>query len=292
MSESGEATVSTTTEDARRAAALPGARRAAPLSGEPGPADWKAMDDFAAGIDGNRLPRTDQLAGTTMTVEEDGAAALHLSFTDGGTVSWTRDDGTAGTDWYEAVEVRPGVHYLTIGDAARPMRAAVLIVNRTTGRTLTISSVIADQPTPGRPRVDQIFVPGKLAGGSLPPGGPPAPSRDLIGLRALYRYSPNHLYEHIYLSSERYAWQCLVGEQRGHGDVDLATTWGLGDDLYVFTFREFIIPVAATWLYDLRALRTTGTFFGLGGDGTVRTAPGGAFITLLGRVDYPDEQPV
>lgn len=265
----------------------------APVSGETGPADWKAMDDFAAGIDGNRLPRTTALAGTSLTVAEDGAPARQLSFLDGETVSWRRDDGTAGTDWYEAVEMRPQVHYLTIGDAAHPMRAAVLVVNRATGRTLTVTSVIADEPTPGRPRVEQAFVPGSLAGGApTAAGGPPAPTRDLIGLRALYRYSPNHLYEHVYLSSERYAWQCLVGEQRGHGDVDLATTWSLGDDLYVFTFREFLIPVAATWLYDLTALRTVGTFFGLGADGTVRTAPGGAVVTVLGRVAYPDEQPV
>lgn len=255
------------------------------------PADWKAMDDFAAGIDGNRLPRTGVLAGTSMTVAEDGAAALHVSFHDGESLSWRRDDGTAGAEWYEAVQVRPEVFYLTIGDAAHPLRAAVLIVNRATGRTLTVSSIIADEPTPGRPRVEQTFVPGVLAGRS-PTSGPPAPTRDLIGLRALYRYSPNHLYEHVYLSSERYAWQCLVGEQRGHGDVDLATTWGLGDDLYVFTFREFLIPVAATWLYDLAAMRTTGTFFGLGGDGTVKTAPGGAFITVLNRAVYPDDQPV
>ena len=60
----------------------------------------------------------------------------------------------------------------------------------------------------------------------------------------------------------------------------------------MFTFREFLIPVAATWLYDLAAMRTTGTFVGLGADGSVRVAPGGAFITVLGRVTYPDEQPV
>jgi hypothetical protein len=164
-------------------------------------------------------------------------------------------------------------------------------VNRATGRALTISSVIADEPTPGQPRVGQHFRPGVIEG-IVVTGDPPAPTRDLIGLRALYRYSPNHLYEHVYLSSERYAWQCLVGEQRGHGDVDLASTWRLGQNLYVFTFREFLIPVAATWLYDLEALRTTGTFVGLGGDGSVMVSPGGALITPLDQVTYPDDQPV
>ena len=249
--------------------------------------DWKALDDFAAGIDGNRLPRTDSLAGTALEV----AGQLYLEFQGADKVAWRTPDGSGGTDWYEAVEVRPDVYYLTITDAAHPLRASVVVVHRGTGHTLTITSEIAAEPTPGTPRVSQTFTPGTLTGAE-PSGDAPAPSRDLIGLRALYRYSPNHLYEHVYLSSERYAWQCLVGEQRGHSDVDLATTWKIAEDLYVFTFREFLIPVAATWLYDLESLRTTGTFFGLGAGDTVRVAPGGAHISLLGRVSYPDEQPV
>ena len=251
------------------------------------PDDWKAMDDFAAGIDGNRLPRTDKLVGSSLTI----TGQVKMDFISGGEVAWRAADGTSGSDWYEAVEVRPDVHYLTFTDAAQPLRAGVLVVNWRTGHTVTVTSQIAPEPTPGKPRVDQTFLPGVVEGVAVR-GDPPAPTRDLIGLRALYRYSPNHLYEHVYLSSERYAWQCLVGEQQGHGDVDLATTWKLDEDLYIFTFREFLIPVAATWLYDLNALRTTGTFFGLGADGSVAVAPGGAFITLLGRVTYPDEQPV
>ncbi|HST83400.1 MAG TPA: molybdenum cofactor biosynthesis F family protein [Kineosporiaceae bacterium] len=260
------------------------------LSGQALPEDWKGMDDFARGIDGNRLPTTGALAGTALAVEMDGRPRLDLRFSSVDQVQWT-SDSDSGTDWYEAVEMRPGLLYLTFTYTADPLRAVVLVVNRNAGRTLLIESRIGPEPTPGRPRVDQTFVPGHLV--DVVASGPePGPTRDLIGWRALYRYSPNHLYEHVYLSSERYAWQCLQGEQRGHGDVDLATTWSLGDTLYVFTFREFLIPVAATWLYDLDALRTVGTFFGLGDGGSVRCAPGGALITPLGRVAYPDEQPV
>jgi hypothetical protein len=265
-----------------------------PLSGEIRPPEWKGMDDFARGIDGNRLPTDDRLTGRTLRIEEDGRQ-LELQFQSADRVRWrqrgTADRDASGEDWYEHVEMRPGLHYLTVSFAATPLHAEVIVADENTGRTLSVAADIADAPTPGRPRVSQRFTPGVLSG--VPTSGvAPAPSRDLIGWRAQYRYSPNHLYEHVYLSSERYAWQCLVGEQRGHGDVDLATTWGLGGRLYVFTFREFLIPVAATWLYDLDAMRTTGTFFGLGANGAVRCAPGGAFITELGRVTYPDAQPV
>ncbi|MDQ2959001.1 MAG: molybdenum cofactor biosynthesis F family protein [Actinomycetota bacterium] len=258
-------------------------------SGQPRPDGWKAMDDFAAGIDNNRLPRTGELAGRNIAVT-DADGTIELEFSSADAVLWTDSNGT-GPAWYEAVAVRPDVYFLTISAAADPLGADVLALHTGLGRSLRIRSRIADAPTPGRPRVDQRFLPGVIDG-ATPTGAEPAPTRDLIGLRALYRYSPNHLYEHVYLSSERYAWQCLVGEQRGHGDVDLASTWKLAEDLYVFTFREFIIPVAATWLYDFAAARTTGTFLGLGGDGTVQLSPGGGEIIQLGRVSYPDAQPV
>jgi MoaF C-terminal domain/MoaF N-terminal domain len=262
----------------------------APWSGEARPDDWKGMDDFARGIDGNRAPRTAVLAGTGVSVQADGGGRRDLVFLSADRVRWS-DGDRGGEDWYEAIEVRPGVFFVTLTYAEAPLEASVLVVDRGRGRTLTVDSHIAAEPTPGRPRVSQTFRPGTVAG-TPPLGAPAAATRDLIGWRALYRYSPDHLYEHIYLSSERYAWQCLVGEQRGHGDVDLATTWSLGAGLYVFTFREFLIPVAATWLYDLSAMRTTGVFFGLGAAGAAQCAPGGAIITELGRVRYPDEQPI
>ena len=50
--------------------------------------------------------------------------------------------------------------------------------------------------------------------------------------------------------------------QRGHGDVDLSSTYKFDDDLYVFCFREFPIPVASLFLYDMKALTSTGASSG------------------------------
>lgn len=243
--------------------------------------EWKTVDDFAKGIDGNRLPRSTALTGLTWTVRHDDGDSAVISFED-------ESD-------HEAVEGAPGIFFVERTFRGTPRRAEVLIADLNTLRTLTVESTIAEEPTPGVPQVSQRFRPGVLdtGDGAEPSGPPPEETRDLIGWRALYRYSPNHLYEHVYLSSQRYAWQCLVGEQRGHGDVDLATAWKLAENRYVFTFREFRIPVATTWLYDLDAMRTTGVFFGLNGEGEIRHAPGGAHIIPLGRVTYPgDDQPV
>lgn len=254
-----------------------------------GIADWKAMDDFAAGIDTNRLPTTD-LAGQRWVLAQAGGPPVELCFRSADQLDWS--EGTAaGIDGYEAVEVAAGTYFLARTLADRPYDSQVTVVHLPTARTITVTSTIAAEPVPGVPRVSQVFASGTVDIGDGRPirGTEPGPTRDLIGWRALYRYSPNHLYEHVYLNAQRYCWQCLVGEQRGHGDVDLATTWKLAPQLYVFTFREFRIPVAATWCYNLDTMRSTGRFFGLAGDGTVRSAPGGAYITSLGRAEYPDD---
>jgi molybdenum cofactor biosynthesis protein MoaF len=161
-----------------------------------------------------------------------------------------------------------------------------------TGRALAVHSTIAARPQPGVPQVGQRFFAGILDG--APVSGPePRPSRDLIGKRNIYRYSPSHLYEHVYLSARRYAWQCLQGVQRGHGDVDLCTVWKFDEGLYLFCFREFRIPVASVWLHDLGyQLMTTGVFLGLNGAGEVEHLRAGGHIYPLGAVSYPDVQPV
>ncbi|GII85809.1 hypothetical protein Ssi03_37990 [Sphaerisporangium siamense] len=257
---------------------------------QPFSVDADPGDGVTGDLAGNRLPRTDRLAGRELRIAEEASDDLVLRFRTGETVEWRRG-ARSGEDWYEAVEVRLGVWFLTLRRGDEPRHADVLVVREDTGRTLRVASDVAPEPTPGEPRVGQTFTPGTLAGVEVS-GAEPAPTRDLIGWRAQYHYGPGLLYEHVYLNSERYAWQCLAGAQRGQGDVDLAATWSLGDGLYVFTFREFLIPVATTWLYDLDAMRTTGTFLALGPDDTVACGGGGAFITELGRVAYPDEQPV
>ena len=54
------------------------------------PDDWKGMDDFARGIDGNRLPATAALAGTRQVIETDGGW-VELEFLSADRVRWAED---------------------------------------------------------------------------------------------------------------------------------------------------------------------------------------------------------
>jgi hypothetical protein len=262
------------------------------------PADWKNYEDFAAGIATNRLPTTDRLAGLEFRITLSDATDMTLKFIDGKTFEWNvaagPHAGTTGKDWYEAIDVADNVIFIDTLFQTRPRDAITIIVNSRTRRVLAIVSAVAEEKVPGEPQVSQQFLPGVLGDPGVKPTGPePAPTRDLIGLRGLYRYSPNHVYEHIYFSSERYGWQCLVGVQRGHGDTDLATTCKFDEDQYIFTFREFAIPVASVFFYNMKELRSTGKFLGVTSSGAIENNPAGAFIQKLSMTFYPeDAQPV
>ncbi|OWV98034.1 MoaF C-terminal domain-containing protein [Rhizobium sp. R693] len=255
------------------------------------PKDWKTYDEFAYGIDTNRLPATEALAGSAHRVNFDDGRRLELSFGKG-EVRWS-DGKESATDRAEVIEVAPNTYFVEIVFAGRPREAETLIVNVQTHRALSIYSIVRDaKDAVGEPQVAQVFRPGIVEGGDA--GGPmPAESRDLIGLRAHFTYSPNHVYEHTYLSSQRYSWQCLVGVQRGHGDVDLTTTYKFDENQYVFTFREFKIPVASTFFYNFDDMRSTGKFLGITADGRIQNSRAGAFIRKASMTYYlPGQEPV
>ena len=255
------------------------------------PKDWKTYDEFAYGIDTNRLPATEALAGSSHNISFDDGRTLELAFAKS-EVKWS-DGKEGGTDKSEVIEVAPKTNFVEIVFAGRPKEAETLIINTETRRVLSIYSVVRDlKESVGEPQVAQIFRAGVIDGG-VASGPVPHESRDLIGLRAHFTYSPNHVYEHTYLSSQRYSWQCLVGVQRGHGDVDLTTTYKFDDNLYIFTFREFKIAVASTFFYNFNDMRSTGKFLGITGDGRIQNSPAGAFIRKASMTYYlPGQEPV
>lgn len=262
-------------------------------STDAGDGAWRTYDEFAAGIDTYRLDNVD-LSGTRLELVLVDGSSLTLDFRSD-RVSWSGTGSLAGEthdDPYDAVAVRPDVIFVNLPLTSVERVALTLVYGEATRRCIVVRSSIGAERVDGTPQVQQQFWAGTVSGGA-PSGEVPGPSRDLIGKRNVYRYSPEHLYEHVYFSSQRYAWQCLEGVQRGHGDMDLSTVWKFDDGLYLFCFREFRIAVASVWLHDLGyQLRTTGIFLGLNGAARSEHSRAGGHIYPLGSVSYPDAQPV
>lgn len=255
--------------------------------------DWSSYEDFAAGIDMYRLPNA-SLQGRTLNLTLDDGSTLSLKF-GSETVEWSATGSIAEsgtTDPYDAVPARETVWFLNLPLTSRDREAVTVVWSEKTGRAIVTHSHIDAEKIESEPQVKQDFFAATVDGIDAS-GEVPGPSRDLIGMRNIYRYSPQHLYEHVYMSTERYAWQNLQGVQRGHGDMDLSTVWKLEDGLYIFCFREFRISVASVWLHDLGyKLMTTGMFLGINSEGNSEHSTAGGHIYPLGTVKYPDVQPV
>lgn len=261
---------------------------------------WKSYEEFSAGIDTYRIPQSEALVGQTIDFELKTGEKFTLTATEKNKMKWKGWQGE-GEDWYEALEIDPGVFFVDMTFKNIKRYALTFLFNINTKWGISILTTVCEEkdatlPVPmkskGEPMVDQVFTPMVVNGGPAQ-GIETHESRDLIGLRAFQVYSPNHMYEHTYMSSKFYAWQCLVGEQRGLGDVDRATCWKLEDNIYVYTFREFVLPVASCFIFNYRKMENNGKFLGLDSNGNVENRPSGGKIIKASMTFYPEgKEPV
>ena len=106
---------------------------------------------------------------------------------------------------------------------------------------------------------------------------------ELVDRRVEYTYSPTERYEHIYLNPSFYSWHCLLGSEQGLADTDRCHYYKIDELLYLFVWREKIVPTLGVVLLDLDQLKTTGKVFGYRGydfDGVTNFAVG-ATVRLL-----------
>ncbi|CAI1936692.1 Molybdenum cofactor biosynthesis protein F [Serratia ficaria] len=250
--------------------------------------DWKNYDDFARGIDTNRLSASHDWRGKTLRMVFEGGEEMTLRFSaDRQRLLWALQ-GESGEEVYEEVRTSPARYFFNIPLQSPGNACLTLVLNAESGRVLMVrSTLLPEQEVEKGSRLSQAFRVGQIA--EVAPGGiVPHLTRELLGYRTLNIYSPNHYYEHFYVNTERYAWQNLRGEQFGHGDMDYATYYKFEDDMYLFTFREKIIPVCSVFFFDFISGRCTGTFLGLDAAGQVRVTPAGAFIHKMSYNAYPD----
>lgn len=238
------------------------------------PADtstWLPLEGLAPGFDANKAPHSTALSGREIAVVDARGTRIVHRFDDT-TVAWDyrpgAEDPTAAasdTDDYEAFEVDDDLFFVQFHHRSLPNEAVSLVVDLRHGRTLAILSLILDAPERGRTRVQHLFTPGVIDGAEES-GRAAAPSTTLIGRRVEWVYSGEHAYEHVYLSSRWYSWQCLAGPERGLADTDENSVWEVRPGIYIFAWREKVIPCASVTIADHRdvnAIRSHGVLFGL-----------------------------
>ncbi|AOI89701.1 molybdenum cofactor biosynthesis F family protein [Burkholderia pseudomultivorans] len=255
-------------------------------------------DGFAP--DANILASFDALAGRTLRLD-DASGTWRIYTFEPGALKW-RDaaGGAGGREACRVTRLRDGLVFVDHLDSTARATSVSLVIDLDNG---VWTSVVGTLPTEadthidaftrvarGLPLtgVDAAFRHGTL-GGHAQPGALHASTRELIGKRTMYRYSPTECYEHIYLNENFYAWQCLQGVEAGLADVDRCHYFRIADALYLFVWREKIVPTLGVVLIDLAQRKTDGKIFGYqGGDfGTLSNFPIGAHAQVLNETVHP-----
>ena len=199
-----------------------------------------------------------------------------------GAVSWDYRPGAgdpiaaaAHTDACEVFAVDDDLYYAQFHHDYHPNETVSLVLDLRSGHALAVISILGEK-TREQVAVQHIFAVSRIE--ELPQAGEaPAPTTELIGRRVLWVYSSEHAYEHVYLSPHWYTWQCLAGPEQGLADTDENTVWRVRPGIYVFTWREKVIPCGSVTIADHRdqkSLRAHGVLFGEGEPGRApRTSP-------------------
>jgi hypothetical protein len=262
------------------------------MSQKEGETNYK-YEDYASEMAFHRLPQTEALVNRSLRLTLESGSTYDLKFLERNKVKW--QNGTKeGTDWCEAVEVAPHTYFVDMTFADSPRECQTFIANTDTRRVLGIRTIMREGDVGKEPRAVQHFSPGVVGDLAIPPAGrKPAPTRDLIGLRAIYTYNPNQCFEHLYLNALRFGWHCVVGPLRGEADVELHTVYKFDDNQYILTWCETGLPVATVFFHNWEQMKETGKFFAIGEDGNIANTPAGALITKLSVTFYPaDARPL
>jgi hypothetical protein len=201
---------------------------------------------------------------------------------------WTRGTalpwGAEGRASYEAVAVRAGIYVVTVSQLEQG-RSALVVVDCVSRRLLAnVTEFVTEEGGGGSPRESTSVL---QAGLGAPLTRPVAPTTELVGKRLAHRYSTTHVFEHIYLNPNTYAYQGLRGPEAGVADVDRADYWKLGDRLYLFSWHERLQPFNGAVVIDLAAGRATGRLVGWDAvSGSVLQVRTGSHITVLSTTEY------
>ena len=232
-------------------------------------------DAFAS--ENNCLPRSAALSGRSLQLQFEDGSSIDLNFLDADGLAW-KTTQNAGHAQYLATEPRPGVFFVDYVDTPGKPHCTSLVLDLAQNIVTCISGTLPTQGDTAIPvlqliaqgleltRVEAVVRHGAIGHPCSAATPRHAPTRELIGRRVRYTYSPTELYEHIYLNDHFYCWQCLKGAERGLADTDRCHYYKLADRLYLFIWREKIVPTLGIVVVDLEQLRTTGKIFGYQGE--------------------------
>jgi hypothetical protein len=248
-------------------------------------ASWITVGALAHAFSGDSYApeATTDLAGKTLALHLEGGGELEYRFETETDLSWVALEGSEadrGVAAYFAAGLRDGLYFVDHLRVNEPATSVTLLLDLGRGMATLMTGRLPEAAESRQPFVDRIAEGKELTAVSVSftsaaidrpfTAQTPRhePTLDVVGRRVEYTYSPTERYEHIYLNERFYTWHCLLGSEKGLADTDRCHYYKLANGLYLFVWREKIVPTLGTVVVDFDALRTTGKIFGYQGDGT------------------------
>ncbi len=266
--------------------------------------DWISVGDLGAAFapDANTFPESAELVGKRLSFSFENGWAIDYTFTSAARLarSVVRKDAASamedGEADYAATTIRPGVHLINIVEPRRAAAVSILLVDIPAGICTLLRSSLPTREEASKPFFARIeageeltavraqFIAGAVGAPFTASTPRHEPTSDLVGRRVEYTYSSTEKYEHIYLSDKFYTWQCLAGSEKGLADTDRCHYLKLGKELYLFVWREKIVPTLGVVVVDFTQKRTMGRICGYAGFdfAAVTSFPVGAHLQQVG----------
>lgn len=266
--------------------------------------DFVQVGELAQGIRQRSEPTVAALVGTSSTLHYEDGTVARIDFTGEHDLAWEvlegPDAGSCGTETYAAFSPRDGVCLVDYISGALPRTSVSMVLDATTGSATVVVGTLptADEVVKGafalatdgeeltavrarflRAAVDRPFS----------ADHPHRPTDEMVGKRVQYVYGPTEAYEHIYLNEKLYTWQCLAGVEKGLADTDRCHSFKLGDRLYLFVWRERVVPTLGVVVVDWRDMGSYGKLCGYESSeigGPIANARIASVATLLNVTEY------
>jgi hypothetical protein len=250
--------------------------------------------------DNNAPQPTAELAGSSHVLSFEDGRVAEFRFASQSAVVWKTGDDPGVEAHYFALKPRDGIYLVDLMTGETPPSSMTLVLDLRNKFATVLVACLPASADPGESlaaraaRGDELTpVTADFAAAAIDAPFTAATPRhetttDLVGRRVEYTYSPTERYEHIYLNDRFYTWHCLQGSEKGLADTDRCHYLKLGEDLYLFVWREKIVPTLGAVVADFQAMRTMGKIFGHTPSGGVADFPVGARARLLNVTSHEE----
>lgn len=266
--------------------------------------DWIQVGELADGFSENILPDSSDLAGKSIKLSFENGMVINYKFNDISSLTWKVIEGSekeVGDDEiYRATCPRKGFYFVDFVKRSERATSVSLVLDFASG---IATAIIGTLPTEKEAKMDMLSridaglnltaVNMQFSSSAIDKRFDwttprHEPTSDLVGKRVKYVYSGKDAYEHIYLNEKLYTWHCLAGAEKGLADTELCHYFKIAHDLYLFVWREKIVPTLGVVVIDMQKMKTTGKIFGYESNdfGKLTNFPVGAFAKLINVSKY------